>query len=100
HGLAKVIAAGHEEKQVGIDVGDGVPARLASRLAVMAEQVPAARPSDLVGHPVANGERRVEPLEANDARTAEPALAPSLGGRLDRLQALAEPLDQLDGRVL
>ena len=40
------------------------------RSPVRAQEVPAARPADLLRHPVADRERRIEPLEADDPRGA------------------------------
>ena len=57
-------------------------------LALAAEEVPAAGPPDLLGHPVADGERRVEPLEADDPRRRGcPASRRSSDPRLDRRRA-------------
>src|SRR6185503_20676140 len=93
HRLPKVIAAWHEQEEVGIDVGDRIPGRLSGRLSVPAEEIPAAGAPDLVRNPVADGERWIEPLQPDHPRTAEPALAPRLGCRLDGLEALAQSLD-------
>jgi hypothetical protein len=95
-----VVAAGHHEQQVGVDLGDRVPGRLAGGLAVQPEHVPATRPADLVRHPVADRERRIEPLEPDHTRPDEPRLATLLGLRLDRGDPFAEPADEVDGRVL
>ena len=70
------------------------------RLAVRAEQLPAAGPPDLLGHPVAGRERRVEPLEADDARRPAARLAPGLDLLLDRAEPLAQALDEVDRVVL
>ena len=65
--------------------------------ALVAQQLPAAGEAHLLGDPVADGERRVEPLDARRpaaARTRGPAARRR--SRLDRLEPLPEPLDHVD----
>ena len=96
-GLRQVEPARHQHQHLGVDLGDRVPGRLLRPLAVLAQDVPAARAPHLLGHPVAGGERRIEPLEADDAGRRPAALAPLGDGRLDGAQALAQRLDEVDG---
>ena len=68
-------------------------------LAVGAEDVPAAGPPDLLGHPVAGRERRIEPLEARrPGSAADRRRVARADRRLDGAEPLAQRLDEVDAR--
>jgi hypothetical protein len=67
-GAGEVVAAGHEDGDVGAGCADGVPVELARGLAGAAEHLGAAGCGDHVGHPVPAGEGRIRPLQARDPR--------------------------------
>src|SRR6266566_3658639 len=92
-------AAGHQHDHLRIDIGYRRPVRLARCLAVLAEEVPAACAPDLLGHPVADRERWIEPLDTGDARRLMAVLAAFVDTRLDHAEARAKALDEIDGRI-
>ena len=117
--VGQVVAAGHQEEHLRVDLGDRVPAGLARRLTVRTEQVPAAGAADLLGHPVTRprragratrgrrpaaiaGRRRAAPRRA--ARSPRAARAATRRGRSalssasviapDRRDRVEDPLDR------
>ena len=94
-----VEAARHQHQLLRVHVADALPGRLPSARP-RAQQVPAAGAPNLLGHPVAGRERRIEPLEDDHATrrdAGQPALQhPVLDGR----EPLAQHLDQADRLVL
>ena len=82
--VGEAVAAGHQHDDLGVDLGHRVPGRLDGPAALLAEQLPATRPAHLLGHPVAGRERRVEPLEADDARRRDAVRRGARRPRLDR----------------
>ena len=71
-GLLQVVAAGHEDDDLGVGVADLAVGDRARGLALVAEQV---RGSDRLNHlrdPVAGGERWLRPFEAEDAYRRKP----------------------------
>ena len=69
-------------------------------LPVGPEHVPAARPPDLFGHPVPDGERRVEPFDRHHADRRPPGIAPPGHALFDGAEPLPQRLDQIDRCVL
>src|SRR6266566_8500244 len=92
-------AAGHQDEHFRIDLHDRFPVGLARCLAVLAEEVPAAGAPDLLGNPVADRERWIEPLDTDDARRLMAVLAALVNTRLDHAEARAKALDEIDGRI-
>ena len=66
----------------------------------LAEDLPAAGPPDLLGHPEARGRERVEPVERHDPRGVVALVPALLDDLLDVREPLAQDLDEPDRLVL
>jgi hypothetical protein len=95
-----VVATGHQDERLGVDFANRIPGRLDGLVAVTAKEVPAARSADLLGHPVPDRERRIEPFDRDDARTDVPGVAPGGDQLLDGPESRSERLDEVEGVVL
>ena len=99
-GLGQVEPAWHQQEHLRVHLGHRVPRGLDRRLPVGTEQLPATGAPDLLGHPVAGRERRIEPLETDDARRPSAGVAPGLDLLLDGTEPLAQRLHEVDRGVL
>src|SRR3954462_12010408 len=77
--------ARHQQEHLGVDLEDRIPRRRPRAIPIGPEQLPATGTTDLLGNPVAGGERRIEALEGGEPRGREasggrsPAGAPPRG---------------------
>ena len=74
-----MIATGHGEDQIGITVHYSLPADLIPGLTGTAQNINSTREGYHLRHPVATNKRRVEPLQAQDARRISRASCPQPG---------------------
>src|SRR6476646_12177835 len=95
-----VEATGHEHENLRFDVADALPGRLDGRLPGIAQQVPTARSTDLLGDPVAGREGWVEPFERNDPSRRHAGEATLKYPVFNTCQALAQQFDQSDRFIL
>ena len=92
--------APHRDEDLRIHLPHGIPGRRDRLVALRAKHVPATRTPDLLGHPMADRERRVQPLDPDDPRPNVTGLAPGGHDRLHRTQPRAQNLDQIERVVL